>query len=396
VIRLIAKLAALTVVGLGSLLWLVVIIGQLGGPAGLFADTHQLTAEFSDATGVVPGDEVRMAGVPVGKVTSVTAEQGKAVVEMKIDDGYPLPAESRFELHWRNLLGQRYVQVVPPSDAEPDGPTMAAGDRVRTDRTGAAADLTAMLETAEPLFATLDTASVNRVMATLAAALEGREQTVGRMIDDSAALLATLDGRRDAIGSTIESFATLVEGLAQRDADIQRLLVGLADTSTALASQSDSLAGAMSQSAEVLTLVDEVLAANDGDLDHILSGLSQLATTLGDSREDLGEGIRTLPWTSAALIRATNQGDWLQVYGRGFGVINTFSPEPRIGPDYSANDPDDTEASADPLLGRPSVPVLPALPETEIGPITINPGAGSGQSSGLDRLLAPVLGGGRS
>ena len=390
-IRLIVKLAALTVVGLGSLVWLIVVIGQLGGPAGMFADTHQLTAEFSDATGVVPGDEVRMAGVPVGKVTSVGAEKGKAVVEMKIDDGNPLPADSRFELHWRNLLGQRYVQVVPPPDAEPGGPTMPPGERIGTDRTGAAADLTAMLETAEPLFATLDTASVNRVMATLAAALEGREQTVGRMIDDSAALLATLDGRRDAIGSTIESFATIVDQLAQRDTDIQRLLEGLAETSSALAGQSESLAGAMAQSAEVLTLTDEILAANDDDLDHILGGLSQLATTLGDKREELGEGIRTLPWSSAALIRATNQGDWLQVYGRGFGVINTFTPEPRVGADYSANDPDDTEASADPLLGRPSVP-LPALPETELGPITINPGGGDARSSGLERLFAPVLG----
>jgi phospholipid/cholesterol/gamma-HCH transport system substrate-binding protein len=394
VIRLIVKLALLTMVGLGSLVWLIVIIGQLGGPAGMFADTHELTAEFTDATGVVPGDEVRMAGVPIGKVGGVEADRGKAVVELQIDDQYPVPEGSRFELHWRNLLGQRYVQVVPPPDADPDGAVMAAGERVGTDRTGAAADLTALLETAEPLFSSLDTATMNRVMTTLAAALQGREDTVGRMISDSTALLATLDGRAEAIGSTIESFGTVVDGLAKRDADIQRLLDGLADASTALAGQSESLAGAMENSSEVLHLVDEVLAANDGDIDVVLTQLSQLAGALGESRDDLAEGIRTLPWTSAALIRATNQGDWLQVYGRGFGVINTFSPEPRVGPDYSDVDPDATGGAEDPLLGRPSLPILPPLPETELGPITVNPSPGreADQSSGLDRLLAPVLG----
>ena len=49
--RLVVKLALLTVVGLGSLVWLIVIIGQLGGPAGMFADTHELTAELAARIG---------------------------------------------------------------------------------------------------------------------------------------------------------------------------------------------------------------------------------------------------------------------------------------------------------------------------------------------------------
>lgn len=393
-IRLITKLAALTVVGLGSLGWLIVVIGQLGGPAGLLADTHDVAAEFTDATGLNPGDQVRLAGVPVGKVATVEVDRGKALVGMDIDDRHPLPADSRFELHWRNLLGQRYVQVVPPPDAEPGGPVMAEGERVGTDRTGAAADLSALMETAEPLFGTLDTATLNRVMTTMAAALQGREETVGQVITDSAALVDTLAGRADAIGSTVESFAVLLEGMAERDADIRRLLDGLAATSTALADQSEGLGDSMAQSAQMLQLVDEILAANDGDLDVILGQLSQLAGTLAESRDDLGEGIRTLPWTSAALLRATHNGDWIQVYGRGFGVINTWYPEPRVGEDYSDVDRDASEPQNDPLLGQPHVP-LPPIPEIPLGPITINPAPDRSEgdrSSGLDRLLQPIIG----
>ena len=391
-IRLIAKLAALSAVGLGCLGWLAVTIGHLTGPAGITADTHDVTAEFADATGVVPGDEVRLAGVPVGKVSSVGVEKGKAVVGMDVDDRWPLPRGSRFELHWRNLLGQRYVQVVPPPEASPDGPVMKSGARVGTDRTGVAADLSALMDTAEPLLGTLDAAAVNRVMTTLAAALADREGTIGTMLDDSAVLVDTLAGRSDAIGSTIESFATLLEGLAARDEDIQRLLDELAATSTALAGQSEGIGDAMASSGEMLRLVDEVLSANDGEIDVVLGQLAQLATTLGGEREALGEGIRTLPWTSAALIRASNHGDWLQVYGRGFGFINTYYPEPRVGPDYSDVGNDDTDAP-EPLLGQPYVP-LPAIPETELGPITINPGPDAqpgDQSSGLDRLLDPLI-----
>lgn len=388
------KLGLLTVAGLFSIGWLAVQIGQLGGPAGALSSTYTVEAAFTDATGIIAGDEVRMAGVRIGKVGGVDVERGRAVVALKIDERYDVPRGSRFEMRWRNLLGQRFVQVVPPDGATPDGPAIASGARVGTQRTGAAADLTHLLDNAEPLLADLDTDSVNRVMETLAAAMQGREATFGAAVEQSSQLVRTLRGRADAIGSSISQFAQLLDGIAGHDQQVRELLGSLGATSEALAGRSADLGRAVAASGTLTATLEQVLAASGADLDAVLGHARTLAGTLAAQEHNLEEGVRTLNWTPAAVIRATNTGDWINIYGRGFGVVNTWYPEPRIGPDYSDVGPDDTRAPYGPLLGEPRAP-LPAVPPTGAGPITVNPEPGDqrSSSSGLDRLLAAMSGG---
>ena len=388
------KLALLTAAGLFSIGWLAVQIGQLGGPAGVLSDTYSVSAAFTDATGIVAGDDVRMAGVRIGKVGAVEVERGKAIVDLDIDERFDVPRGSRFEMRWRNLLGQRFVQVVPPDGANPDGPAMAEGTEVGSDKTGAAADLSYLLDNAEPLLAGLDTDSVNRVMETLATAMQDREATFGAAIEQSSQLVDTLTGRADAIGSSISQFARLLDGIAGHDQQVRELLGSLGSTAETLAGKSADLGRAVASSGEFVAVLDRVLAASGADLDTILGQARALAGTLAAQEHNLAEGIRTLNWTPAAFIRATNAGDWINIYGRGFGVINTWFPEPRIGPDYSDVGPDDTAAAHGPLLGQPRAP-LPPVPQTDVGPVTVNPEPGyrAGSSSdGLDRLLAPLAG----
>src|SRR5207237_8716098 len=118
------KRVACLVASFLCLVWLGNQIGQLSGPAGAFHKTYGLKASFTDATGLVKGDEVRLAGVRVGKVSSLKVDRGKAVVSMSVDNAYKLPAATDFELHWKNLLGQRYVQAVPPDGATLAGPVL--------------------------------------------------------------------------------------------------------------------------------------------------------------------------------------------------------------------------------------------------------------------------------
>src|SRR3546814_17949828 len=93
--------------------------------------------------------------------------------------------------------------------------------------------------------------------------------------------------------------------------------------------------------------------------------------TVVANADALEEGIRTLPWATAAISRVTAHGNWFQVYARGVGVVNTFLNEPVIGPDYNDVGVDDL-TTPDPLLGEPRIPI-PPIPETSLGPVTINP-----------------------
>jgi phospholipid/cholesterol/gamma-HCH transport system substrate-binding protein len=373
-------------------------IGQLGSAAGPFSDTISLTGAFTDATGLVSGDQVNLAGVRVGKVTGVKVERGVAVVSMAIDERHPVPADSTFEVRWRNLLGQRIIEVLPPPGARSVGPAMEDGTRLGTDRTQAAADLSMLLNNTEPLIGKLDTTTLNRVMGTLAAALEGREASIGQTIEDGAQLVATLAPRAAAIQRSIANLAELVEGIAERDDEVDRFLTSFASTAEVLAGQSEGIGATLAEADELVAVLDRVLEASEGDLDTILASSTRILDELVANKEALGEGLRTLNWTAASIARVTSQGRWFQVYARGVGLVNTFVQEPVIGPDYNDAGVDDA-TSTEPLLGTPYLPT-PPIGEIPLGPFTVNPGnpgggSSAGASSGLAALLEGLLGGGQ-
>ena len=388
--RTIALLAGFVALSLVCTGWLAGQIGQLQGAAGVLHKTYGIRATFTDATGLVGGDDVRLAGVRVGKVGKLAVERGKAVVTLRVDNRYRLPADSTFQLRWKNLLGQRFVLVVPPTGARPGGREIAKGARIPTARTSEAADLSTLLNNTQPIIARLDTHRLNRVMTTFAAALRGRELVLGRALEDSAALVNTLNARAELIGRSVTDFATLLGGIADHDAEVRQLLESMGATASTLAGRAGDLAVATQKAGGFTSALARVLQVSDDDLDVVLGQMRQVLDRVAANREVLSKSLATLPWTTSAMIRMTSSGDWINAYVRGAGVVDAYFAEPRIGSDYNNIGPDDTKAPA-PLLGSPRAP-LPVIPTADAGLVAVNPKPGASKKSrGLGLLLRPLV-----
>src|SRR5437868_15390547 len=65
------------------------------GNIHLFEHTYKLTASFDDATGLLRADNVKVAGVVVGRVTSVRIDQGRATVEFSVKDSVKVATDSQ-------------------------------------------------------------------------------------------------------------------------------------------------------------------------------------------------------------------------------------------------------------------------------------------------------------
>ena len=95
-----------------------------------FQHTYKLTATFDDATGLLPSDNVKVAGVVVGKVDGVHIDQGRAKVTLSVRDSVKLATDSSAAIRWRNLLGQRYLYLYPGTAAT----ILRSGDKVTLTR----------------------------------------------------------------------------------------------------------------------------------------------------------------------------------------------------------------------------------------------------------------------
>ncbi len=114
---------ALSCFGLLLFLWL-----AFGGPVPLKPKGYRVNASFAQASQLATEADVRISGVPVGKVKAIEpdAKTGRADVTMELQSRYaPLPSDARAILRQKTLLGETYVELTPGSASALD----AAGGR---------------------------------------------------------------------------------------------------------------------------------------------------------------------------------------------------------------------------------------------------------------------------
>src|SRR6185437_14747225 len=101
-----------------------------------FFGPTMITAYFSSATAIYPGDEVRVAGVKVGSIKSIEPQGTQAKMVLAVDHGVPIPADAKAVIMAQNLVAARYVQLTPAYEAKgPGGPRMPDGAVIGADRT---------------------------------------------------------------------------------------------------------------------------------------------------------------------------------------------------------------------------------------------------------------------
>ena len=96
--------------GILCLGWLSVKLGKLEIVGG---DTVPVVAEFTSVAGLKEGGSVEIAGVEVGKVASISVNDYKARVLLKIRKGIPLQEDTIASIRTRGLIGDRYVNLAP-------------------------------------------------------------------------------------------------------------------------------------------------------------------------------------------------------------------------------------------------------------------------------------------
>lgn len=102
-----------------------------------FFGPKTIVAYFSSATAIYPGDQVRVAGVPVGTIRSIEPQGTRARMTLAIDHDVPIPADAKAVIVAQNLVAARYVQLTPAygSSEAPGGPTLSDGAEIGQDRT---------------------------------------------------------------------------------------------------------------------------------------------------------------------------------------------------------------------------------------------------------------------
>lgn len=287
-----------------------------------FASRYRLTATFDDVTGLLEGDEVKLAGTPVGQVKGIEVVRGKAVVEMAVDDDVRVPTDSTAAIRWRNVMGQRVVYLEPGQKRE----MLDDGDRVP--HTRSVVDLGDIVNDLGPLTRNLDPNQLNKILFSFSQALDGNEQNISLLTDNLDMLLQTFAARKKTIQGMIRDYETVSEAIATRDKQIAASIDNLESLTKVFANNRRLLENAVVEVAGVTTNLNQVLGGQDAQLARIIDNLGKFSETFRLNVDNLEKMVQQLPLTLRQLFASANGGHYLRTNALCLNIMQGPCPFP--------------------------------------------------------------------
>lgn len=220
-------------------------------------DTAKYSALFTDVYGLREGDDVRMAGVRVGRVETVEIDGKLARVAFVVQTDQHLYGNTVASVTYQNIVGQRYLglSLGPAGDHVPLPP----GSVLPLERTEPSFDVTALLNGYEPLFSLLNPHDADNLTKGIIASLQGDTASLATLISQTSTLTNTFAGRDQALGNVITNLNTVVGNLGR---------------------QNDDLDGVITQTREAVDQLDRrrpELVSSVGELSRVMGRLSASA-----------------------------------------------------------------------------------------------------------------------
>ena len=297
----IAKFLAFILVCSGFTAYLVVTIGNIR----LFSNEYDLTATFDDVTGLLPNDNVKVAGVIVGKVSAVKVEQGRAKVTFSVREKVKVPTDSTAAIRWRNLLGQRYLYLYPGQSEN----ALESGQAIA--KTRPVVDLGELFNRLGPIVKAIDPQEVNTFLDTIVEALDGNEAKVSQALDDLAKVASTLGERDAAIGRLVTNLDTVAGTINARDREIRTILENLVAVSATFSQNTEVLDNAVTELTRFSDNFGGLLQDNRAHIDNLLANLATITELLKTKLPNVDTALGNLDEVGEALFRASRHGEWL-------------------------------------------------------------------------------------
>ena len=295
---------ALLVTGL-----LVVIMGGIG-----LGSQREYKAVFTSASELAKGNQVRIAGVVVGKVTDVELyKRDHAMVTFKIDEKVPLTRESRANIRFLNLIGDRYMSL---SEGKAGAPRLEAGATLPLDRTTPALNLTALFNGFQPLFAALNPEDVNKLSLNLVRVLQGEGGTVQELLANTASVTNTLADRDQLIGEVITNLTALMTTVDDHHQELNELITSMQGWFGDLAKDRKVIGASLGNISEVTEEVANLLTRARPLLKEDVAQLRRLFTILAKPKNKayLDKTLKTLPGMLSKQTRIGVFGSWYNYY----------------------------------------------------------------------------------
>jgi phospholipid/cholesterol/gamma-HCH transport system substrate-binding protein len=265
------------------------------------------SAAFTEAAGLKAGEEVRIAGVKVGKVDGVDLEGDH--VKVKFTSGTPFGTGTRVQIKIKTLLGSHFLAL------EPKGPgRQSARQEIPVSRTTAPYDVVPALQDASAQLAKIDSKQLAKSFDTLSQTMQGSSENVRGSLAGLQKISRAVASRDDELSELLQHSSNVTKLLADRSGDLAAIVSDggllLQEINARRQVINQLLTGTVSLSQQITGTVEE----NRATLNPALKNLHNVVDILNRNQTNLDKTFKLMAPFTGQFADLTGTGRWFDVY----------------------------------------------------------------------------------
>lgn len=277
----------------------VVLLAAIAAAVALPGGSAQhVTAYFPRTTGLYVGNDVRVLGVPIGKITKIDPQGTRVRVDMTYDSQYRIPADAGAALVPPSIVSDRYIELAP---AYTSGPVLSDHAVIPEARTAVPLELDEIFSNLDQLNQALgpNGANAHGALSNLvnvgAANLNGNGEALHDALQGLSQAVTTLSNSRGNFFSTITNLQKFTATLVQHDQAVRAVNDDLAKTSQILAGDRTELDAALRNLAVALGQVADFVRTNRTALTEDITKLARVTAVLARNQREVTEIVDDAP-----------------------------------------------------------------------------------------------------
>ncbi|KJK58476.1 MCE family protein [Saccharothrix sp. ST-888] len=265
-------------------------------------------ADFTEAAGLRPGNEVRIAGVKVGKVTTVALDGAKVEVGFRVENAW-IGDASTAAIGIKTLLGEKYLAVDPLGSGRQN-----PASRIPASRTTSPYDVNKAFDGLGQTLGALDTKQLAQSFQTIADTFKDTPASVRSAADGLSALSRTIASRDSRLAELLSGSRKLTTTLAGQNGRFEQLLADGDQLLGELQRRRDAIHQLLLGTQSLSTQLSGLVADNERELAPTLTALDRVTTVLLANRDGLDQALALVGPYYRLVGNTVGSGRWFDGY----------------------------------------------------------------------------------
>lgn len=265
-------------------------------------------ADFSEAAGLVPGNEVRVAGVKVGKVTKVRLNGDRVRVTFKVKNAW-VGDRTTAMIRIKTLLGQKFL-ALDPQGSQPLSP----GDPIPKERTLAPYDVNEAFNGLATTVGQIDTKQLADSFTVLSDTFKNSPEHVRGALDGLSALSKTISSRDEQLAKLLENTRQLSKTLADRNSEFEKLLSDGNLLLGELRKRREAISALLTGTRDLARELSGLVQDNQNQLRPALEQLGRVTTILQRNQDNLDRSLALMAPFYRVFANTLGNGRWFDTY----------------------------------------------------------------------------------